>query len=225
MARRKDQAAARAAIVEATLTAIRDRGVAALRIADIAEAAGVSTGTVHYYFGDFNNLLREVHRLASDRFFAKRLAAVTQITDARGRLSSMIATGLPQSSDDALVTALYYLGAHMGFRNDHSALSSGLFDKQVALYLGILEYGSAQGVFQLSESAVDVATNLVALEDAYALHIIDDVAALSYPRAVKLIHSFARAVTGCADLTVTFDEAPAPQAGTVRQGKGKGKKS
>jgi AcrR family transcriptional regulator len=202
VARRKDQAAARAAIVDAALIAIRDRGVAALRIADIADIAGVSPGTVHYYFGDFNNLLREVHRLASDRFFAQRLAAVTQIADARERLSSMIATGLPRSSDDALVTALYYLGAHMSFRDDHFALSSGLFDKQVALYLGILEYGVAQGFFHITEPVLAVATNLVALEDAYALHIIDEVAALSYPRAVELIHSFARLATGCSDLAV-----------------------
>lgn len=224
MARRKDQAAARATIVDATLIAIRDRGVTALRIADIAAIAGVSTGTVHYYFGDFNSLLREVHRLASDRFFAKRLAAVTQITDARERLSSMIATGLPQSSDDALVTALYYLGAHMSFREDHFALSSGLFDKQVALYLGILEYGSAQGFFHIAEPVLDVATNLVALEDAYGLHIIDEAAALSYPRAVQLIHSFARTATGCADLTIEFEPASAPHTGSAGQGKRKGKK-
>jgi AcrR family transcriptional regulator len=224
LARRKDQAAARAAIVDAALIAVRDRGVAELRIADVAAVAGVSTGTVHYYFGDFTNLSREVHRLASDRFFAQRLSAVTQLADARHRLSSMIATGLPRSSDDALVTALYYLGAHMGFRNDHSALSSGLFDKQVALYVGTLEYGVAQGVFRLDEPVVDVATNLVALEDAYALHIIDATPALSYPRAVSLICSFARTATGCADISPVFDGAS--DAGVDRRGsRGKGRMS
>ena len=93
MARRKDQAAARDAIVTATLVAIRDRGLAALRIADIAAIAGVSTGTIHYYFTDFETLLKEVHRLASDRFYAARLREVSSLADARDRLRVMISAG------------------------------------------------------------------------------------------------------------------------------------
>ncbi|GAB2644281.1 TetR/AcrR family transcriptional regulator [Gordonia jinhuaensis] len=200
MARRKDQAAARESIVAATLVAIRDRGIASLRISDIASIAGVSTGTVHYYFDSFENLLMEVHRLASARFFSERLTMVGGLTDARDRLSAMIATGLPQTSDDALVTALYRLDAHMGFRGDHSILITALYDKQVSLYMGIIDVGVAQGHFVLTAPSMDIAANLVTLEDGYGLHIISANGSLSYRRAVELITSYARSATGCAEL-------------------------
>ncbi len=200
MARRKDQAAARDAIVTATLVAIRDRGLAALRIADIAAIADVSTGTIHYYFTDFETLLKEVHRLASDRFYAARLREVSSLADARDRLRAMISAGLPRSGDDALVSALYQLDSHLGLRDDHAILVTALFDKQVALYMGILDVGVAQGHFTLTEPSVDIAANLVTLEDGYGLHIITANASLSYSRAVQLISSYARTATGCPDI-------------------------
>lgn len=200
MARRKDQAAARDAIVTATLVAIRDRGLAALRIADIAAIADVSTGTIHYYFTDFETLLKEVHRLASDRFYAARLREVSSLADARDRLRAMISAGLPRSDDDALVSALYQLDSHLGLRHDHAILVTALFDKQVALYMGILDVGVAQGHFTLTEPSVDIAANLVTLEDGYGLHIITANASLSYSRAVQLISSYARTATGCPDI-------------------------
>ncbi len=200
MARRKDQDAAREAIIAATLLAIRDRGMDGLRIRDVADIAGVSTGTVHYYFTDFTGLLTEVYQRASERFFRDRMLVVTGLADARMKLSAMISTGIPWSSDDPLVTALYRLDSYLGFRDTHSALVSGLYDKQVALYLGILETGQAQGYFALRGAPLDIAQNLVALEDAYGLHIITDNRAVPPERAAELVHSFATIATACQDI-------------------------
>jgi AcrR family transcriptional regulator len=44
-------------ILEAACQAILERGFPATRIADIAAAAGVSTGTVHYYFATRDEVL------------------------------------------------------------------------------------------------------------------------------------------------------------------------
>ncbi|WP_067541204.1 TetR/AcrR family transcriptional regulator [Nocardia crassostreae] len=206
MGRRKDQEKARAAIVDATLAAIRERGVDALRIRDVAQLAGVSTGTVHYYFEDFDNLLHEVHRQASERFCTDRMAMVAGIPDARAKMRAMIVAGLPSSTEDPLVIALYALNAYMNFRDHHAALTTALYEKQVALYLAVLEVGAAQGHFTLTESALDIANNLVALEDAYGLHIITPNRAVPPARAAELICSYARTATGCADITTTSGE-------------------
>ena len=215
MARRKDQDAAREAIFAATLLAIRDRGMDGLRIRDVADIAGVSPGTVHYYFTDFAGLLTEVYERASERFFRDRMLVVTELADARMKLSAMIGTGIPWSSDDALVTALYRLDAYLTFRDAHSALVTGLFDKQVALYLGILETGQAQGHFALRGKPLDIAQNLVALEDAYGLHIITDNRTLSPQRAAELIRSFAVIATGCPDVP-ECTQPPEPPAGALK---------
>jgi AcrR family transcriptional regulator len=216
MARRKDQDAAREAIMSATLLAIRDRGLDGLRIRDVAAIAGVSSGTVHYYFTDFAGLLTEVYQRASERFFRDRMDVVTEIADARAKLAAMIGTGIPWSSDDALVTALYRLDSYLAFSDTHSALVTALFDKQVALYLGILETGQAQGHFELQSKPLDIAQNLVALEDAYGLHITTGNRALTPPRAATLIHSYAVVATGCHEIPQCTEPVDVPSTAITR---------
>jgi AcrR family transcriptional regulator len=223
MARRKDQDAARESIMSAALVAIRDRGLDGLRVRDVADIAGVSSGTVHYYFTDFAGLLNEVYQRASERFFRDRMEVVTALADAREKLSAMLRTGIPWSSDDALVTALYRLDSYLAFRDSHSAMVTALYDKQVALYLGILETGQAQGHFTLQSMPLDIAQNLVALEDAYGLHITTDNRALPPPRAAALIHSYAVMATQCPDLAVGTApaEPPTPTRTNTKSTKGK----
>jgi len=52
----------------------------------------------------------------------------------------------------------------------------------------------------LSGPVVDLAQNLVALEDAYELHIISGNRSAAPERARALILGYARTVTGCAEL-------------------------
>ena len=183
-----------------------ERGVLALRIKDVAEAAGVSTGTVHYYFDDIDRLLREVHAEACDRFFSSRINAISGIDDARGKLSAMIAAGLPASETEPIVIALYEIDLYKRRDPVYSLLVQALFDRQVALYLGIIELGRSQGHFQPGEPALDIAQNLVALEDAYGLHIIDANRSTPAARCAELILGYARTATGCTSL-------PAPRLG------------
>ena len=58
-------------ILEAACRAILDRGFPATRIADVADAAGVSTGTVHYYFATKDEVLVAALKWASGRLFAR----------------------------------------------------------------------------------------------------------------------------------------------------------
>ncbi|MFF2550557.1 TetR/AcrR family transcriptional regulator [Nocardia sp. NPDC058058] len=200
MARRKDQERARRTILDAALATVVDRGVGKVRIRDVAEFAGVSPGTVHYYFEDLENLLRTVHREASDRFFTARLEMVTEITDARRKMGALIWAGLPASDADTLVVALYRLEGYTNLAPQHGDLITSLFDKQVAVYLNALEVGVAQGHFLIDASVLDVAANLVALEDAYGLHIVSGNRTMTKARAAQLICSYARTATCCPDI-------------------------
>ncbi|AFU02412.1 TetR/AcrR family transcriptional regulator [Nocardia brasiliensis] len=201
MARRKDQEQARRVILDAALTAVSDRGVGKLKIREVAESAGVSPATVHYYFDDLDNLLREVHRDASDRFFGGRLAMVARIGDARAKIGALIWAGLPASDSDELVVALYRLAAYRSVAAEHGDRITALFEQQVAVYLSALEVGIAQGHFTIDAPILDVAANLVALEDAYGLHIVSRNRSITKSRAAELICSYARTATGCADIT------------------------
>lgn len=206
MARKKDQEQARRAILSAALSAVADPGVDRLRIREIAGVAGVSPATVHYYFDDLANLLHEVHRFASDRFFGARLDMVSEIRDARHKIAALIRAGLPESADDTLVIALYRLASYHAVSAQHGDLITALFNQQVAVYASALEVGIAQGHFRIGEPVLDVARNLVALEDAYGLHIVSRNRSVDPARAAALICSYARTATGCAELTVDSEE-------------------
>jgi AcrR family transcriptional regulator len=81
-------------ILEAACRAILDRGFPATRIADIAAAARVSTGTVHYYFATKDEVLVAALKWASGRLFA-RIEDPDGEETARARLARLLAVSVP----------------------------------------------------------------------------------------------------------------------------------
>lgn len=200
MGRPSKRIARKAQLVQAALETIHQRGFDGLRIRDVADVAGVSTATVHYYFDDLDGLLTEVHALATERFFTERLAAIALHDDARQKMLEMIRRGMPQAADDATTVALYHIDNAKRTDPVRAQLGTRLFDRQVMLYHGVLELGCSQGHFTLTDHKIDVAQNLVGLEDAYCMHIIEGNASLPYERCVELMLSYARLATSCPEL-------------------------
>src|SRR3954465_141487 len=81
-------------ILEAACRAILDRGFPATRIADIAAAAGVSTGTVLYYFATKGEVLVAALKWASGRLFA-RIEQPERDERASERLARLLAVSVP----------------------------------------------------------------------------------------------------------------------------------
>lgn len=188
--------------MELALEVIQERGFKGLRIRDVAEAAGVSTATIHYYFDDFDGLLDEIHAMVASRYISQRQAAIAPLDDARDQLAVMIRGGMPESADDAVTVAAYQVGVTRRTDPAQVLLRSSYNDQQVMLYVGILGLGVGQGHFTLAFPPLEIAQNLVALEDAYALHIISRTAALPLARCLELTFSYARSATGCPDLGI-----------------------
>ncbi|MFG2789643.1 TetR/AcrR family transcriptional regulator [Streptomyces sp. NPDC048419] len=200
--RPRNQTARREALVSAAGRAIAERGLEGLRIKDIADAAGVSQGSVLYYYPDLDGLVLEVHRGAVEGYLSARQQAYDEAPsqDAAARLRALLDSGLPGDPDDAVHGLLYELHRRAGRSPGHAELMTSLFAREVALYATALEVGAATGVFTLAGTAQDLAHGLVALEDGYGLHIISHNAALRPERIRQLITAHARAVTGCAEL-------------------------
>lgn len=200
--RPRNQTARRQALVSAAGQAIAERGLESLRIKDIADAAGVSQGSVLYYYPELDDLVLEVHRGAVESYLASRQQAYDEAPAdvPAARLRALLDSGLPSTTDDPVHGLLYELHRRAGRSPGHAELMTSLFAREVALYTTALEVGAATGVFTLTGSAHDQAHGLVALEDGYGLHIVNHNAALHPDRARELILAHARAVTGCADL-------------------------
>ncbi|MYR45451.1 TetR/AcrR family transcriptional regulator [Streptomyces sp. SID5910] len=200
--RPRNQTARRQALVSAAGQAIAERGLEGLRIKDIADAAGVSQGSVLYYYPELDDLVLEVHRGAVESYLASRQRAYDEAPDgtAAGRLRALLHSGLPRMTDDPVHGLLYELHRRAGRSPGHAELMTSLFAREVGLYTTALEVGAATGGFTLAAPAHDLAHGLVALEDGYGLHIVSHNAALRPDRALDLLVAHARAVTGCPDL-------------------------
>ncbi|WP_225804608.1 TetR/AcrR family transcriptional regulator [Streptomyces sp. NK15101] len=200
--RPRDQTARREALVSAAGRAIAERGLEALRIKDIAEAAGVSQGSVLYYYPELDDLVLEVHRGAVEGYLASRQQAYDEAPadDPAARLRALLDSGLPSLPDDPVHGLLYELHRRAGRSPGHAELMASLFAREVALYTTALAVGAAAGGFTLAASAPDLAHGLVALEDGYGLHIVSRNAALRPDRARELLLAHARTVTGRTDL-------------------------
>ncbi|WP_455361359.1 TetR/AcrR family transcriptional regulator [Streptomyces sp. SYSU K21746] len=200
MARPKNQGARREALIDAAGRAISERGIAGLRIKDIAAEAGVSAGSVLYYYPELDELVFEVHQDAVERFLADRHRRTDGVPDPVERLRRAVATGLPAGPDDPAHRLLYELHGRADRSSAHAALMGSLFARETALYSTILEVGVAADVFTLTEPVADVARNLVTLEDGYGLHMVSRNAAVDHEAALRLILGYARGVTGCSRL-------------------------
>lgn len=200
MGRPKNQLARREALVDAAGRAISVRGLEGLRIKDIAAEAGVSAGSVLYYYPELDELVLEVHRGAVERYLAARHARTDGVADPVDRLHAAVTSGLPTGPDDAAHGLLYELHGRAGRGGGHATLMSSLFAREAALYTTILEVGAATGVFTLTAPAGDLARNLVALEDGYGLHILSRNPDITPDTARTLLLGCARAATGCTQL-------------------------
>ncbi|WP_157416045.1 TetR/AcrR family transcriptional regulator [Agromyces allii] len=196
MARPRRQEERRAALIEATYAAGREHGLRALSLTDVAATAGLTRGAILYYYEDLDALLVEAHAAGVQRFCDERDAAVAQLDDPRAQLSAAISGGLPSGPDDALMSLLYEFDVLAGKSPLHDELVQKLYLRQLATYRGIIAAGRRSGAFAPRLDDDELAMTLVALEDAYGLHIVGGNALMTIETAEAATRAVAREL-GC----------------------------
>jgi AcrR family transcriptional regulator len=196
MGRPKNQTARREQLIQATLETIATHGLPGTTVKKIAEAAGISQRLVPYYYPDLDSLVEAAHASATDRYYWARRAVVEADAPARAKLSWLMYTGLPREGDRLLSQVLDELSVSAVRRPEHAALMTSLFDREVSLYVAVLEEGHATGEFRLTEPPELLARTFVALEDALGLHLLGRNASIDVARAEQQLAGLARLSTG-----------------------------
>ena len=188
MARPSTQKQRRIEVVDAALAAAAEHGLRNLSLTDVANQAGVTRGALLYYYEDLDAILVEAHAAGMHRVGADRAALVAAAQDPAEQLAIAIDAGLPSGPDDALMRLLYEFDVLAGKSPLHDELVQRLYREQLELYRGILGAGVASGAFSLAGPLDDIAMNLVALEDAYGLHIVagGSITVADAQRAIRL---------------------------------------
>jgi AcrR family transcriptional regulator len=181
-------------LIDAARRAVITHG-ADVRLKDVAEEAGLTSGAILYHFPDVQTLLVEANRAGMERFHGERLRAIEGLAAPDEKLVMTIGLGLPRDSDDEAVKLMCELGGAAGRYPVYAAMLTSLYDRQVAMYQIILESGAATGIFTLAHPSETIARNIVALEDAYGYRMVARHQAIDHDVATALILEYARLAT------------------------------
>ena len=147
-------------------------GLSGVRLRDVADAAGVTSGAVLYYYENLDELFTAAYDRAIDRFCQERERAIATIADPAKRLATAIRMAIPTGPEDDEIRLLYELEP-VAFRDPGCAtLMSDYIERQVGMYATILEAGAETGVFKLAHDARTLARNLISLEDGQGLYVL-----------------------------------------------------
>jgi DNA-binding transcriptional regulator YbjK len=172
VARPRDQVRRRHELVAATSKLVARKGLAGVKLRDVADAAGLTSGAVLYYYDGLDELFTAAYDRAVERFCREREEAVAGLDGAAARLATAIRLGIPAGPDDDETRLLYELES-VAFRSPEcAALMAGYIERQVAMYASILEVGAAVGDLELSAPARAIARNIVALEDGQGIYVL-----------------------------------------------------
>lgn len=180
-------------ILQATWRLISERGYHNVRIADIANEVGTSTGTVHYYFPGKDDVLDQALVVSFDQAFRRQQQAMLALEDARDRIIRLIELQVPDASPVRSEWSVW-----LQFWSE-SVLRPQLRERNHEMYLQwrdtvrrITERGVRQGVFRELDVA-DFVTHFCALLDGLAIQVMGSSPVVTPEEMRRLVTDWVRA--------------------------------
>ncbi len=168
---RKDVDERRAQILEATQEVALERGLAHLRVADVATHLGISSGLVHYHFSSKDELLVAMLRHMASTDVARLSETMGAGGDPVDRLDRVLREYLPTSRQD-VSWALWIDWWDEALRSEALATISSEFDTAwVAILEALIATGVDEGVFDC-EDPHGASWRLSALLDGLAIQVV-----------------------------------------------------
>jgi len=168
---RKDVDERRAQILEATQEVALERGLAHLRVADVAAHLGISSGLVHYHFSSKDELLVEMLRQMAATDVARLRETMAASGDPVDRLDRVLREYLPTARRDES-WALWIDWWDEALRSEALATISSEFDTAwVAILEELIESGVEDGVYDCKDPH-GAAWRLSALLDGLAIQVV-----------------------------------------------------
>ncbi|GAA4839972.1 TetR/AcrR family transcriptional regulator [Saccharopolyspora rosea] len=190
MPRPKVEAERRDQILRAACKVIAERGFRAVRVADVAREAGLSSGIVHYYFANKRDLVRATFEQNFERSLRRRTAILDSDRDAVGKLRALVDAFLPQ---DAETVQSWHVWAELWVEAMHDPDLQELNDRAYGewrrIIAGIVRDGQAAG--QIGDAdPVELANVVVAALDGLALQVLAGSRTMTLTRMRRTCRSF-----------------------------------
>ena len=178
-------------VMRATLEAITEIGYRHVRIADVAERAGVSTGTIHYYFESKEDVLDAAFRFAVSSSRRRSEDALAGITDPWDRLVALVDAHLPDADGRTEWLVWLQLWSEAAIRPRLQTLNEESYGPWVERVEVIVRDGQAGGAFR-SVDARGFALRFLAMMDGLVIQVLMGSTEVDVPRLRDLLLGFAR---------------------------------
>jgi AcrR family transcriptional regulator len=178
-------------VLRATWELIAEVGYGRVRVADIADRVGVSTGTIHYYFETKEDVLDAAFRFAVADSRRRSERAVADLTDPWGRLLAVVDAHLPQGLGRSEWMIWLQLWNEASVRPPLRLLNADSYGQWLDLVEGIVKDGQARGVFEPVVSR-DFALRLLTMMDGLAIQVLMGSEEVDVDRVRELLVGFAR---------------------------------
>jgi AcrR family transcriptional regulator len=169
MKRQEKGAAREQLVVEAAAAVIAERGLAHVRVADIAEHAGMSVGHVTYYFPSKAGLLIRAIQHSEERLRQQIDEAVAGIADPWQRLDRLVDLAASNGAGDAGWVLWFEAWANAGRDPELAVAQAQLDARWRAMLSSVIGYGCEAGSF-FTDDAERVALLLSSLIDGLSVH-------------------------------------------------------
>ena len=163
----------RTAILDAAAQLIAERGYHAVRVSDIAQIVGTSTGAVHYYFPGKSDVLTAALQYALARAFTRQGRELKAIDNAHQRLLKLIDMQLPRVGpvrDEWSIWVQFW--AEATIRPELRPIHNTYYSRWRETVVRIVERGQRQQVFRADVDPETVAHRLTALTDGTAIQVL-----------------------------------------------------
>ncbi|QBJ96292.1 TetR family transcriptional regulator [Rhodococcus sp. ABRD24] len=195
MPRPSVEAERREQILQATCEAIAELGFRDVRISDVSRRAGVSNGTVHYYFDSKDALLHAAFQFNFENSLDRRAWIMEKSDGPLVRLHRLVESYLPAGPETVTAWRVWVeLWASALGDAELQKLNDNVYGEWRAVVYDTVEAGIDQGVLRAEDPGV--ATDmLLGLLDGLAIQVLTGSAHMTPTRMRAICDQFIDAIT------------------------------
>jgi AcrR family transcriptional regulator len=195
MARPSVEAERREQILQATCEVIGELGMHEMRLADVARRAGVSSGTVHYYFDTKRAVLVAAFEYNYGRSLTRRRALLDADQPPLALLEQLVDSYLPREESTLVAWRVWAeLWAEAMRDDEFQAVNERLYEEWRQLVVEIIARAQAEGSVRAGDPA-ELANMLVAMVDGLAIQVLAHSARMDPARMRDTLRAFVRTLT------------------------------
>ncbi|MCM2422802.1 TetR/AcrR family transcriptional regulator [Streptomyces sp. RKAG293] len=191
---RKQVVLRREEILDATVEQIKQRGIATTRVADVADALGVSSGLLHYHFATKELLVEEAFSYAAQREMEVLRATVARSSPALTRMKALLRLYAP--TGQAAGWRLWIDGWSAGMRDTglHDVMRT-MDEEWKSAMVQLIQEGTDSGEFRCADPR-EAAWRITLFLDGLAVQLVARRGALQKAEAARWVREHVAAQLG-----------------------------